>query len=134
MQKFVHRFERAEKARETLPQMCWRFARRHKIAMPKQIRDRDGRRPHRTIFMRTLRPRNTRFCINPNRKPHAVLRPLREKHLRFHRLAFSQHLDRYSIAGFVRPQRIGEIVEIIDLVAVEFNQDVAGFEAGLRGG
>ena len=72
MQEFVHRFKRTEKAGETLPQMRRRFARRCKIAMPKQIREGDSRCSHWAVFMRTLRPGNTLFRVNPHGKPHAA--------------------------------------------------------------
>jgi len=119
MQKFVHGFERAEKAGEALPQMRGRFACRYKIAMAKQIRYRDDRRSHGAIFVRTLCPGDTLLRIDPNCEPH--LRPLRQKHLRLHRLAVTQHLDRHSVAGLVRPQRVGEIVKVVNLVAVKFD-------------
>jgi hypothetical protein len=38
MQELVYRFKRAEKPRETLPQMRGSFTLRHKVALPELVR------------------------------------------------------------------------------------------------
>ena len=48
---------------------------------------------------------------------------------RHDRLAIPHHFDFDHIADFASPQRVGEVVEILDGLVAELHQDVAGFES-----
>src|SRR5208337_164734 len=53
---------------------------------------------------------------------------------RCHRLPVAQHLDLDHIAHFAAPQRIREVVKVLDRFVAELHHDVSGFQSCLRRG
>src|ERR1035437_10414480 len=64
----------------------------------------------------------------------ATLLPAGEHGGHFQRLAVAGNLYLDFVAGLFGAQSVGEIVEILNRLAVEFRHDVAPLESGLGGG
>src|ERR1035441_7770961 len=64
----------------------------------------------------------------------AVLLPAGEDDGDFERLAIAGDLYLDLVAGFSGAQGVGEVVEILNRLAVEFGQNVTPLEAGFGGG
>src|SRR5690349_18283538 len=62
------------------------------------------------------------------------LTPLGQRDRDFERLAGAHDFDAHGVAGHLAAQGVGEIVQVLDGLAVEFDHHVVGFEARLGGG
>src|SRR6516225_5970995 len=49
-------------------------------------------------------------------------------------LCSAEHGDGYLVAGFMGAQHVCEVVEVINLLLIKFNQDVTSFQSCLGGG
>ena len=57
-----------------------------------------------------------------------------EQHLSLDRRAAAEDLHFHRVPGLLAAEGVGEVVQVLNGLAVEFHQDVAGLETGLGGG
>src|SRR5262245_5339881 len=61
------------------------------------------------------------------------LSPCLQRHVDLHILAVAFHDDHYNVADLLRLQRISEVVKILDLFSIEFDEQISLLQTGLRG-
>jgi hypothetical protein len=59
--------------------------------------------------------------------------PLSQKNLRLHAGAAAQHFHFDFLPRFVRTERVGEIVKVLNRIFSELHQNIARFQTGFRG-
>ena len=75
----VDLFQRSEESHERAAQMGRRTPRLPEIAMPELVGRCDHCAAHGTVFMRSLRPRQTVLGVDPHRESHVILWTARER-------------------------------------------------------